>query len=141
MDQWILWSILAMFGTAMWNINLINIKKHSNNKTLTWFRIVLVVAGILSLISFYFFKPDININELKWLPLIYSGILLLGYQILLLYAFSSSLSAFPLIIVNLNIAIVFLYQVFIMNKPLTMELFILLLLYIVVGSMVIYKKQ
>lgn len=140
MEQWILLSILAMFGTALWNINLINVKKYSNHKTLTWFRFVLIIAGILSLFSFVFFKPDININKLKWLPLIYSGMLLMGYQLLLLYAFSSSSSAFPLIIINLNVAIVFLYQVLLMNKPLTLELFILLFLYILIGSIIIYKK-
>lgn len=141
MDYWILISVLAMFGTALWNINLINIKKYSHNHLLSWFRIVLVISGLLSLLSFTIYKPDIKLNEIEWLPLLYSGILLLAYQLLLLSAFSSSLSAFPLIIINLNVALVFLYQVIRLNKPLSIELLILLLLYILLGSVIIYKKQ
>lgn len=141
MDYWILISVLAMFGTALWNINLINIKKYSHNHALSWFRIVLVISGLLSLLSFTIYKPDIKLNEIEWLPLLYSGILLLAYQLLLLSAFSSSLSAFPLIIINLNVALVFLYQVIRLNKPLSIELLILLLLYILLGSVIIYKKQ
>jgi drug/metabolite transporter (DMT)-like permease len=100
-----------------------------------------IITGFFSLISFLIYKPDIKISEIKWFPLIYSGLLLFAYQLLLLYTFSSNASAFPLVIVNLNIILVMLYQITILNKPISIDLLILMLLYIILGSVIIYKKQ
>jgi drug/metabolite transporter (DMT)-like permease len=141
MEYWIFLSIISFFLVGLWNINLINIKNYSGNHLLTWFRIMFVITGFLSLLSFLIYKPDIKISEIKWTPLIYSAVLLFAYQLILLYTFSSNASAFPLVIVNLNIILVMLYQIIILNKPISIDLLILMFFYIILGSIIIYKKQ
>lgn len=141
MEYWILLSLIAFFLVGLWNINLINIKEYSHNHILTWFRIMFVVSGFISLLSFLIYKPDIKLSEIEWKPLIYSGVLLFAYQLLLLYIFSSHPSAFPLVIINLNIVLVMLYQVIKLKKPISNELIVLLVLYLILGSVIIYKKN
>jgi len=141
MENFVYISILAMIGTGLWNINLINAKTYSNENIFTWFRIVLIISGILSFLSFIVYRPDIKLNTIRWIPIIYSSILLVAYQTLLLYSFSNSSSAFPLIIINLNVALVFLYQVIFLNKQLSKKLITLIILYILVGSCIIYLKN
>lgn len=141
MKYWIVLSLIAFFLVGLWNINLINIKKYSHNHILTWFRIMFIVSGFISLLSFLIYKPDIKLSEIEWKPLIYSGVLLFAYQLLLLHIFSSHPSAFPLVIINLNIVLVMLYQVIKLKKTISNDLIALLVLYVILGSMIIYKKN
>lgn len=141
MEYWIILSLIAFFLVGLWNINLMNIKEYSHNHIFTWFRIMFVITGFLSFLSFFFFKPDIKITHLEWKYLIYSGALLFAYQLLLLYIFSTQRSVFPLIIINLNIVLVILYQTFKLKKPIANDLLALLVLYLIIGSAVIYRKH
>ena len=148
--NWVVWGLIAMFGTSLWNISLMlpsdSIKSDSDLKFI-YMRVILILAGVLAAISFLVPKFSLNNNLIKKakrefnVPLVlFSSALLFIYQSLLLYAFASG-GGLSIVLINLNTLLVVLFGVIFLKEKININIIIAMIIYVLVGGYISYEKN
>jgi len=148
--NWVVWGLIAMFGTSLWNISLMlpsdSIKSDSDLKFI-YMRVILILAGVLAAISFLVPKFSLNNNLIKKakrefnVPLVlFSSALLFIYQSLLLYAFASG-GGLSIVLINLNTLLVVLFGVIFLKEKIIINIIIAMIIYVLVGAYISYEKN
>lgn len=149
-SNWFLWGSTAAIGTAIWNITLLNspkdILKDPHAKS-AYLRIIIVIAGIISLISL--FLPTVGASQkiTKLISkdasmgyMIWSALCLAVYQVLLIYAFSAG-GTLAQAMVNLNIILMVIFGAMFMGQKTDLLLWIMLIIYAVLGMGINYYNS
>ena len=147
--HWIFWSILSLIFTSFQNIfqliteaTIIDIQL-----TLLFVRMTLILAGLISAVSFLI--PGLQINkelinkakkEINPYILFGSAISLGLGTIFKIFAFISG-SSIALIIIHFNLIISILFGFLFLNENINWKSWLAILLYICVGSFIIYEKK
>ena len=148
--NWIIYSFLTMIIISIFNILQVlpnkNIKKDINLQML-YMRIILIIAGIISCISFLIpgmkiddiiIKKAIDLFDIKLI--LGSSICLFIFNILLLFSFSQG-GLLAGVIINLNLIFSILFSVLVLKTKINFSIWIGLLLYTLSGIYVIYEKN
>ena len=146
----IIWGLIAALGAAAWNLVLVNSNKNildnSDIKSL-YLRIIIVIAGLISLITL--FLPKIGINKEKYdiikkntsiYYILFASVVFIGYQLLLIYAFSSG-GATAAALINLNIIFMIIYGIFFNKSRVDFYLWIFLIIYTIFGILINWYKH
>ena len=146
----IIWGLIAALGAATWNLVLVNSNKNildnSDIKSL-YLRIIIVIAGLISLITL--FLPKIGINKEKYdiikkntsiYYILFASVVFIGYQLLLIYAFSSG-GATATALINLNIIFMIIYGIFFNKSRVDFYLWIFLIIYTIFGILINWYKH
>ena len=149
-QSWILWSIACLIALVSFNILQLLCPKRIRidlKLSLVYMRIILIVAGILSFISFLI--PKINLNEelinkaikyFNWKIIIGSAILLIAFNLLLLISLSLGGPIIE-VIINLNLVFLVLFGVFFLREKINLNIWIGIILYLLIGCYIIYEKN
>ena len=148
--NWVVWGLIAMFGTSLWNISLMlpsNTIKSDSDLKFMYMRVILILSGILAAISFLIPKFSLNNNLIKKakrefnIPLVlFSSALLFIYQSLLLYAFASG-GGLSIVLINLNTLLVVLFGVVFLKEKININIIIAMIIYVLVGAYISYEKN
>ena len=148
---YVFWGILAALGTSFWAIILSKVSPDilSDFKSkITYIRLVFIVAGILSFLTFLL--PKYNWNEINILnkikkninikTLILVSTCLLFYQMCIIYAISIG-GPLAQILINFNVFFIFLYISINSKSKFNFKLAFLTILYVLIGMYIIYSNS
>lgn len=148
-QKWIIYAILGMLGTVIWNISLMlpdNIVRHSTELKIIYIFTIFCIAGIVSFIVL-FYKLNKSKHLLQHMKkhynykyLILSVVSLLAYEICLIFAYIDG-GGLVQVIINMNIILMAILGWLYFNGEMNREIIFGIILVLIGGGLVVHGKE
>lgn len=146
----ITWGLLGLLLTSILNVGFVLLPKSlksDNNLSILFMRIVFIISGIISLLSFFIPNLDYNKNIISNLKKHIDYKLVIFFALFLLIAYITIPLAInkggpvTFVIINFNVAIVMLYGIFFMKDPYDSKLILSLLIFLLSGAYTVIHQN